>query len=117
MHPHPNSYTFSKQLAEVISNDLGKELPISVARPSIGKAILYHKIFLKFLKITLVVNVYRIGINCFIFCFNLFVSLIIHFLLIPRLGNFYLFSTSNVKRSYTWLGRFPERPHWSNCRN
>ena len=42
MQPHPNSYTFSKQLAEVIANDLGKELPISVARPSIGKAFLYH---------------------------------------------------------------------------
>ena len=35
--PHPNSYTYSKRLTEIIVRDMGKELPLSIARPSIGK--------------------------------------------------------------------------------
>ncbi|XP_017779308.1 PREDICTED: putative fatty acyl-CoA reductase CG5065 [Nicrophorus vespilloides] len=35
IHPHPNSYTFSKRLAESIAHDYTQDLPIAIARPSI----------------------------------------------------------------------------------
>lgn len=37
IHPHPNTYTYSKRLAEkLIANEYGK-LPVCVVRPSVGK--------------------------------------------------------------------------------
>lgn len=36
MSPHPNSYVFSKRLSEAVVNDMKDEIPIVIARPSIG---------------------------------------------------------------------------------
>ncbi|GLV34114.1 uncharacterized protein CBL_00043 [Carabus blaptoides fortunei] len=33
--PHPNTYTFTKRLAETLVNEYGKDLPIAIIRPSI----------------------------------------------------------------------------------
>lgn len=33
----PNTYTFTKALAETMIRDLGKGLPVAVIRPSIGR--------------------------------------------------------------------------------
>lgn len=35
--PHPNCYTFSKRLAESVVEQAYPELPVVIARPSIGK--------------------------------------------------------------------------------
>nr|XP_022909440.1 putative fatty acyl-CoA reductase CG5065 [Onthophagus taurus] len=35
IHPHPNTYTFTKRLAEMIADDMGNKLPIVITRPSI----------------------------------------------------------------------------------
>lgn len=37
MEPHPNSYTFSKRLAETIVADMHPKIPGIIVRPSIGK--------------------------------------------------------------------------------
>lgn len=39
MNPHPNTYTFSKRLAEDVVSEFYPQLPVVIARPSIG--ILY----------------------------------------------------------------------------
>lgn len=36
MSPHPNSYTFSKRLAETVAWDMRNEVPLAIGRPSIG---------------------------------------------------------------------------------
>nr|XP_022918413.1 fatty acyl-CoA reductase wat-like [Onthophagus taurus] len=33
--PHPNTYTYTKRLAEIVARDMGNDLPIIIARPSI----------------------------------------------------------------------------------
>lgn len=45
LQPHPNTYTYSKRLAEILVEQQHPALPICIARPSIGKykALLYHK--------------------------------------------------------------------------
>lgn len=35
IHPHPNTYTYSKRLAEILVRDAFQELPIVIVRPSI----------------------------------------------------------------------------------
>ncbi|GJQ71722.1 hypothetical protein Trydic_g11416 [Trypoxylus dichotomus] len=45
--PHPNTYTFTKRLAEIIARDMGKKLPLSIVRPSID-----HKLDSYFIKQT-----------------------------------------------------------------
>lgn len=40
MEPHPNSYTFSKRLAETIVADMHPKIPAMIIRPSIGKHFL-----------------------------------------------------------------------------
>uniref|UniRef100_A0A336KQE3 Fatty acyl-CoA reductase n=1 Tax=Culicoides sonorensis TaxID=179676 RepID=A0A336KQE3_CULSO len=35
IHPHPNTYTYSKRLAEILVRDYFKELPVVIVRPSI----------------------------------------------------------------------------------
>lgn len=35
--PHPNTYTYSKRLAEILVRDHYQSLPVIIARPSIGK--------------------------------------------------------------------------------
>ena len=35
--PHPNTYTFTKRLAEMIVSDMNDKLPVVIGRPSIGK--------------------------------------------------------------------------------
>lgn len=37
--PHPNCYTFSKRLAENVIERAYPELPVVIARPSIGKIL------------------------------------------------------------------------------
>lgn len=37
LKPHPNTYTYSKRLAEMLVRDEYPNLPIVIARPSIGK--------------------------------------------------------------------------------
>lgn len=37
IHPHPNTYTYSKRLAEILVAEEYPNLPIAVVRPSIGK--------------------------------------------------------------------------------
>lgn len=37
--PHPNTYTFTKRLAEILVRDEYENLPIVIARPSIGKPL------------------------------------------------------------------------------
>lgn len=39
IQPHPNTYTYSKRLAEKVVADKYPELPVAIARPSIGKSI------------------------------------------------------------------------------
>lgn len=34
---HPNTYTFTKRLAELLVNDVHEELPVCIIRPSIGE--------------------------------------------------------------------------------
>lgn len=37
--PHPNTYTFTKRLAEMIVSDMNDKLPVIIGRPSIGKVV------------------------------------------------------------------------------
>lgn len=37
LKPHPNTYTYSKRLAELLVRDHYQTLPVIIARPSIGK--------------------------------------------------------------------------------
>lgn len=37
IEPHPNTYTYSKRLAEKLVSDEHKNMPVAIARPSIGK--------------------------------------------------------------------------------
>lgn len=37
LKPHPNTYTYSKRLAEVLVNKEYPNLPVAITRPSIGK--------------------------------------------------------------------------------
>jgi alcohol-forming fatty acyl-CoA reductase len=37
MKPHPNTYTYSKRLAECLVRDAYPNLPVAIIRPSIGK--------------------------------------------------------------------------------
>lgn len=39
LKPHPNTYTYSKRLAEILVRDSYPLLPVIIARPSIGKLI------------------------------------------------------------------------------
>lgn len=39
--PHPNTYTFTKRLAETVVAEYGNELPIVIVRPSIGTVLFY----------------------------------------------------------------------------
>lgn len=45
LQPHPNTYTYSKRLAEILVEKQHPVLPICIARPSIGKQIkfIYNK--------------------------------------------------------------------------
>lgn len=36
MKPHPNTYTYSKRLAECLVRDAYPNLPVAIIRPSIG---------------------------------------------------------------------------------
>ena len=36
----PNTYTFSKSLAEHVVKDLGEDLPVVIFRPSIGECLI-----------------------------------------------------------------------------
>lgn len=40
LSPHPNTYTYSKRLAEILVQKEWPNMPIAIARPSIGKLIL-----------------------------------------------------------------------------
>lgn len=40
--PHPNTYTYSKRLAEMLIRDEYPNLPVVIARPSIGKSHLVN---------------------------------------------------------------------------
>ncbi|XP_071052567.1 fatty acyl-CoA reductase 2-like [Onthophagus taurus] len=42
--PHPNTYTFTKRLSEIIAKDMGDKLPIVITRPSIVVPALYEPI-------------------------------------------------------------------------
>lgn len=37
LKPHPNTYTYSKRLAELLVRDHYESMPVIIARPSIGK--------------------------------------------------------------------------------
>lgn len=37
LHPHPNTYTFSKRLAEMLIRDEYEKLPVAIARPCLGE--------------------------------------------------------------------------------
>jgi len=39
LKPHPNTYTYSKRLAELLVRDHYETMPVIIARPSIGKFI------------------------------------------------------------------------------
>lgn len=41
MYPHPNSYTYSKRLAEALVEACFPELPVCIVRPSIGKSLFF----------------------------------------------------------------------------
>lgn len=45
INPHPNTYTFSKRLAEDVVSDFYPQLPVVIVRPSIGMSIIIRKIF------------------------------------------------------------------------
>lgn len=38
--PHPNTYTYSKRLAEILVRDQYPDMPVIITRPSIGKCVL-----------------------------------------------------------------------------
>lgn len=35
--PHPNTYIYTKRLAELVINEQFPKLPVTITRPSIGK--------------------------------------------------------------------------------
>lgn len=37
LHPHPNTYTYSKRLAEILVQNEYPNMPVAITRPSIGK--------------------------------------------------------------------------------
>lgn len=37
LHPHPNTYTYSKRLAEILVQNQYPNMPVCIARPSIGE--------------------------------------------------------------------------------
>lgn len=39
LNPHPNTYTYSKRLAEILVQNEYPNMPVCIARPSIGKCI------------------------------------------------------------------------------
>ena len=39
LSPHPNTYTYSKRLAEMLIRDEHQNLPVAIARPSIGEIL------------------------------------------------------------------------------
>jgi fatty acyl-CoA reductase len=41
----PNTYTFSKSLAEHVVKDLGEDLPVVIYRPSIGECLIVMLLF------------------------------------------------------------------------
>lgn len=41
LKPHPNTYTYSKRLAELLVRDHYETMPVIIARPSIGKSSRY----------------------------------------------------------------------------
>lgn len=45
--PHPNCYTYSKRMAESLVSEYAHRLPLSVARPSIGKCLYFIYLFIK----------------------------------------------------------------------
>lgn len=47
LQPHPNTYTYSKRLAEILVEKQHPALPICIARPSIGKLIKRQAIAVK----------------------------------------------------------------------
>lgn len=51
LNPHPNTYTYSKRLAEILVQNEYPNLPVAITRPSIGKSqfsIILYFIFLIF---------------------------------------------------------------------
>jgi len=40
LYNHPNTYTFSKSLAEHVVKDLGEDIPVVIFRPSIGECLI-----------------------------------------------------------------------------
>lgn len=45
LKPHPNTYTYSKRLAEILVRDEYPNLPVVIARPSIGEFIIQIHLF------------------------------------------------------------------------
>lgn len=37
LHPHPNTYTYTKRLAEILVRNEYPNLPVVITRPSIGE--------------------------------------------------------------------------------
>lgn len=57
MHPHPNSYTYSKRLAEALVESYFPDLPVCIVRPSIGNHFLnYYIYFVLFIKLLVIMN-------------------------------------------------------------
>lgn len=41
LHPHPNTYTYSKRLAEILVQNEYPNMPVAILRPSIGKQYIF----------------------------------------------------------------------------
>lgn len=48
LHPHPNTYTFTKRLAEILVRDEYPNLPVVITRPSIGEFLFIFYLFIFF---------------------------------------------------------------------
>lgn len=53
LHPHTNTYTYSKRLAEILVENEYPNMPVCIARPSIGKYI-YYALFAYIITIVLI---------------------------------------------------------------
>lgn len=51
LKPHPNTYTYSKRLAELLVRDHYETMPVIIARPSIGKFREFFLFYIRYSKI------------------------------------------------------------------
>lgn len=66
--PHPNTYTYSKRLAEILVQSEYPNLPVCIARPSIGKFNILTKTLIAFFFLNILYFIYIVSISSHSFC-------------------------------------------------